>query len=163
MTDQQRWAAAYTYNPDTGLFFHRGDKRGPIKNGAPAGARHAMGYLYLSLSGERKLGHRVAWLLTHGEWPEAMIDHVNGDPSDNRLCNLRAATSRENQRNKRCYKNNTSGIKGVSWDRSAGKWIARLKVPERYLHLGYFSEKGAAAAAYAEAANKHYGDFARVA
>lgn len=90
----------------------------------------------------------------------AVTDHVNGDGLDNRRANLRAATTPENGRNRRRGDNNTSGYKGVSLQRSSGRWVAHLQSEVRRLHLGRFSTPEEAARAYDEAARELYGDYA---
>ena len=80
--------------------------------------------------------HRVIWLMKTGEWP-VNIDHINGVRSDNRWENLREVTFAENMKNKRINKNNTSGVTGVSFDRSNNKWTATLG----RLRLGAFENK----------------------
>lgn len=89
------------------------------------------------------------------------VDHINGDGLDNRRCNLRIATHRENIRNRRRNSNNTSGYKGVSWHGQCSKWTARIKTDVYYKSLGLFSTKEAAHAAYCAAAQKYHGSFAR--
>lgn len=104
--------------------------------------------------------HRVAWAVYHGEWPEDQIDHINCQRSDNRIENLRKASNSENSRNTLISSNNTSGIKGVSMARS-GKWVAKIHHDGKSKHLGTFDTQGEAAIAYKDAANQHYGEFAR--
>lgn len=97
-----------------------------------------------------------------GVWPKGQIDHVNGNRLDNRICNLRDATHAENQRNSKRPKSNTSGIKGVYWDKRSKKWGAHIRFGNKMLNLGRFSEKEDAAAAYKLAALKYHGDFAKL-
>lgn len=92
-----------------------------------------------------------------------LIDHINGDGLDNRRCNLRLATKAENQRNRRVPSTNTSGYKGVTWSRNAGRWHARIRAGDRNVHLGYFDTPEEAHAAYCAVAVKYHGEFARVA
>lgn len=100
--------------------------------------------------------HRVIWLLAHRAWPEDQIDHINGDRSDNRLANLRAVTLAENVKNQRLRVTNNSGIMGVSWKASNGKWQARICVNGRDKYLGLF-ESLSDACAVRKAAEIEYG------
>jgi HNH endonuclease/AP2 domain-containing protein len=89
------------------------------------------------------------------------VDHVDGNRLNNRRSNLRLATHQQNTFNKGPHRNNTSGIKGVSWHKRLKKWQVQLNVNGKRVGLGYFSEKAEAAKAYERAARKHHGVFAR--
>lgn len=91
--------------------------------------------------------HRVIWLLAHGEWPSADVDHINGDRSDNRLVNLRSVSRAENGKNQGIPRNNKSGILGVCWSKNAAKWQAHIRVGGAQKHLGFFVDLSAASAA----------------
>ena len=79
--------------------------------------------------------HRLAWFYVHGEWP-IVVDHINRDTSDNRIANLRAANQSINSHNRREQANNTSGQKGVVFDKRSGKWNARIKIKGRTFYGG---------------------------
>ncbi len=119
------------------------------------------GRLRVGLFGQTYHAHRICWFLYYGVEPVFMIDHVNGDPSDNRIENLREATVYNNQHNKGRQKNNVSGFKGVCWNSDSRKWQAGIKVQRKSIHLGLFNTPEQAHAAYAEAARKYFGEFAR--
>ena len=90
------------------------------------------------------------------------IDHRNGDGLDNRRENLRPATHSQNQANRRRLPTNTSGYKGVTWNKKSAKWQAGIKVDGRSFHLGLHDTAQAAGDAYAAAAVRHFGEFAFV-
>ena len=93
--------------------------------------------------------------------PKGMdVDHINGNPLDNRKSNLRICTHAENQRNKGAYKNNTSGYKGVSWYKRDKKWIAGIKHNNKGIYIGLFEDKEEAARAYDKKAKELHGEFA---
>ena len=75
--------------------------------------------------GVRLMAHRVAWAIYYGVWPTGMIDHINGDGLDNRICNLRDVTHKENARNSRRKATNKSGCSGVMRDKHKKKWVAQ--------------------------------------
>ncbi|MFA7308084.1 MAG: HNH endonuclease signature motif containing protein [Hyphomicrobium sp.] len=129
--------------------------------GTAAGTINSKGYVLIIIVRIGYYAHRLAWLYMTGQWPEADIDHTNGDRSDNRFCNLREATHTENMRNARKRLDNTSGVKGVCWDNQTNKWRASIRVAGKRLYLGYFSSREDAAAAYERAACEHHGEFAR--
>lgn len=89
------------------------------------------------------------------------VDHINGNPLDNRRVNLRFATPSENARNRGRASNNTSGFKGVNWNKKHGKWLASIMVDGKRLFLGGFTVAEDAARAYDKAARKYHGEFAR--
>lgn len=91
------------------------------------------------------------------------VDHINGDTLDNRRCNLRLATRAENSCNRRISRNNTSGYKGVSFDKKRGVWVAYITVARRRRHLGSFPAAELAHEAYCKAALELHGEFARFA
>ena len=110
-----------------------------VKNGA--------GYLSGSFMGNKYLAHRVVWLMTHKEWPDGDIDHINGDKTDNRPENLRLVTKSQNLRNMRIPSDNKSGYIGVFWVGRINKWTAQIRHNGKAIHLGYFSTLDEAVAA----------------
>ena len=123
--------------------------------GREAGTINHFGYFILALTVDgvcrRFRAHRVAWAVAMGTWPPDQLDHVNGNPRDNRLENLRVGTHVENMQNLKLRKVNTSGFMGVSWHRLTEKWRARIWVGGRGYHLGLFPTPELAYEAYLEA------------
>lgn len=113
------------------------------------------GYCQGKLLNERYKSHRMAWLLHYGRNPSGYLDHINGDRSDNRICNLREATDiGNNGRNAKISKNNSTGYCGVTkhWN----KFIARIGMNYERIFLGSFNTPEEANDAYQEA-KKQYG------
>lgn len=104
--------------------------------------------------------HRVIWFYMTGKWPDAEIDHINGDPTDNRWCNLREATKAQNMQNKKPQKNSVVGIPGVQWERNRKHWVARITVDKKHRYLGSFHNIEEAIVARREAEKKYFGSFA---
>jgi hypothetical protein len=90
------------------------------------------------------------------------VDHINGNGLDNRRSNLRLATHQQNMRNRRRSTLNTSGYKGVHWDKQANKWHARIEVDDKKRTLGYFDTPEEGYKAYCKAARELFGEFARL-
>ena len=128
------------YDPDTGVFVWKMRPGYRVRVGDVAGCNKGNGYLQIQVGRQKHLAHRLAWLYMHGEWPE-QIDHINHVRDDNRICNLRAADHATNNKNRSLNKNNTSGTSGVDWKHLAGKWRVRIKVQNKYKHVGYFANK----------------------
>lgn len=122
---------------------------------------NASGHKRGRLAGRGLLAHRVIWAIYHGEWPAECVDHINMDPADNRICNLRAATKRQNGCNRKPLRGASSQYLGVLWCKPSKKWAARISVNNKPLHLGVFSREIDAARAYDAAALKLHGEFAR--
>lgn len=150
------------YRPDEGVFRWRVNRRPRVKAGDVAGCDNGNGYVVITIDRHRCYAHRLAWFYVHGEWPVEEIDHISGNPSDNRLCNLRLATSGQNKANSGLPRHNTSGFKGVSYDKRDRRWYAYISLSNRKKHLGVFDTPEEAHAVYAEAARRHRGEFARV-
>ncbi len=105
--------------------------------------------------------HILIWAWMTGEWPKDQIDHRDEDPSNNKWDNLREATKSQNMMNIAKIKSNTSGYKGVCFNKMAQKWMAYIKLDNKRYHLGLFATPEEACAAYQDAANKLHGDFAK--
>lgn len=110
------------------------------------------GYKRIFIDGKLYLSHRLAFLYMTGEWPGKVVDHLNGDPSDNRFCNLRSTDQKTNLQNKRRAQktNKSSGLLGVTFHKQTGKFIAAIGSNGKRLHLGYFSDPQEAHQAYLE-------------
>jgi hypothetical protein len=123
--------------------------------GQEAGVIMGEGYRTISVDGQKKLAHRLAWLYVHGTWPKGQIDHINGVRSDNRLANLRDVTSSQNLHNvQQPRSTNKTGYRGISiW--KGRKFLARITVKNRIIHLGIFDTAEAAYAARQAAEKKH--------
>lgn len=152
-----------SYDPETGIFHWIKPNIGR-KLGSVAGHRCSIsGYVEIRMCGRLHRAHRLAWVHVHGEWPKHEIDHVNRDRRDNRIANLRSATRAENARNVPSHAGSTSKYRGVSWNAARGKWVAQIYIGGRNRRLGTFADEDAAHRAYRAAADKAFGEFARVA
>lgn len=135
------------YDPDTGMLRWRVNRGQRARSGSIAGSKHSSGYRYISINYCSYKAHRIAWLMAYGRWPTKQIDHINGIRSDNRIANLREATSGENLQNQKLEKiSNKIGILGVHISR--GKYRAQIQVNGKVRHLGMFETAEEASAAY---------------
>jgi len=150
----------FTYDPETGAWT-RNTSRSQHQAGAVAGFFDERGYARIIIDGRRYRAHRLAWLYMTGEWPTEVADHKNGNKSDNRWDNLRAATHGQNRANSRPGANNICGVKGVYFDKKHKRFKAQMRRGGKTVNLGWFSTAEAAGARYSEAANAAFGDFAR--
>lgn len=148
------------YDPDTGLFRWKTSLsyRGTV--GRIAGNKHDKhGRTRISIANRQYFAHRLAWMWMTGEFPTNDVDHINGNPSDNRWNNLRVATRSENLCN-RLTKSSSGGFRGVYWKPRDRRWIAKIQIGGRQIYLGSFDDPQKANEAYKEAAKKLHGDFA---
>lgn len=123
------------YSPCTGRFvrvFHNKIK--------PMGWLRDDGYIQIATEFGTVLAHIYAWYLVTGKWPDHEIDHKNTKKNDNRFINLRKATHAQNIYNRPLQKNNTSGVKGVSWMKNKQKWRAYVFKDYKQTHLGVYDD-----------------------
>lgn len=125
------------YSPDTGVFTWRTSKKSR-KAGSVAGSLDKTGYWLIRHGRDIYRAHRLAWLFVHGEWPGDLIDHINRDRADNRICNLRAATKSQNNINSVQERPNSSGVVGVSYCSQTGRWKAQIGCGGKMISLGRF-------------------------
>jgi hypothetical protein len=167
--DQLR--ALLDYDAATGVFTWR--RREPLRQydktwntryaGKPAGTPTVpKGYIQIMADGRLHLAHRLAFLWMTGAWPAFEIDHHDGNRTNNRWSNLRLATSSQNKMNGVRRSDNSSGYRGVRFDKRRNHWIAEIMANGMTFYLGSFQTVEDAAAAYAEAAGRLHGKFANL-
>lgn len=147
------------YDPETGVFTWK-VAAGKVKAGAIAGSVGAHGYPRVGICGHQIGLHRVAFLIMTGSFPSGHIDHINRDRSDNRWGNLRLATPSQNQQNRTLAADNTTGFKGVSFDKTRNKYVALIKHGGKRVNLGRSDDPRKCAVMYDAAAVDLYGEFA---
>jgi hypothetical protein len=123
----------FDYDPDTGILTRRHFLNAKRK---PVGCKSEHGYLRLILDNRSWAVHRVIWLWTYGYFPEGQIDHIDGNPANNRIVNLRDVSQSENQKNRRVPKNSPLGVMGVR--RHGRMFGARILIEGKSKHLGSF-------------------------
>jgi hypothetical protein len=101
---------------------------------------NSRGYNVGRVFGKNYSAHHIIWCMEYGYWPK-QLDHVDGNPSNNRLANLREVDQKENRKNCKTPSNNTSGMQGVSWNSRNNNWTAQIKVNRVKHHLGCFKTK----------------------
>lgn len=150
MIDLEKAREAFAYSPETGIFTRKLVTGPNCAVGDPVGSRLKTGHLNIRLRGNQVLAHRLAWAFIHGHSPIGVIDHINGDPSDNRIANLRDVPQRANVQNvKRASKNSKTGFLGVF---HADKRFEARIMSKGVLHmLGRFDTAEQASEAYIEA------------
>lgn len=138
-------------------------KKSPASNvraGSVAGHKTERGEKKVRLDGRLYLVHRIVWKKVNRQEPEGIIDHINLDPTDNRIENLRLATVQLNGANS--MPRSKTGAKGVMRsDTLSDRYYAQITVGRKRIYLGAFGSIEAASNAYQEAARSHFGEFAR--
>jgi hypothetical protein len=138
---QSRLKELFSYDEETGIFV-RHKRLGPKKD--MAGHVATDGHRQIMVDSKLHMAHRLAWLYVYGEHPKNLIDHINRNPDDNRICNLRLATSSQNQQNTKVRKDNLYGEKGISYSAKETKWRARISKNGKTIDLGRFKSIEAA-------------------
>ena len=140
----QRRLKVITYDEVRRIFDYREDgvliwndpKSRSVKNGDIAGSFKKDGYCQINYKGKLYRRCRLIWLWHNGYIPENYIDHINRNRSDDRIENLREVTQRCNLRNKENKSDNSSGVKGVYYQKSSGKWMARITIDSKDFYIG---------------------------
>jgi Demerecviridae HNH endonuclease len=159
MLDHKTLVSLLDYDLDAGQFHWRVNRQRARKGGVAGGINPRDSYWYIKIEGRSYSAHRLAWFYVTGDFPAFDLDHKNTIKHDNRFENLRPATDSLNGANRERQCNNKSGFKGVH--PRAGRWCAQITYAKKYYFLGIFDDPAVAHAAYVEAAQKLFGEFAR--
>jgi len=102
--------------------------------------RHNYRYLHVKVDGKMRMAHRVAWAIYHGVWPrdDQQVDHIDGNPMNNKIANLRLVSQAENGKNQKLHSNNSTGVSGVTWHSRDSRFQACISDSGRRVHLGMF-------------------------
>ncbi|ELZ3650030.1 HNH endonuclease [Salmonella enterica] len=152
------WAELFTYNEETGRLHWKVKFCRSMNAGDVAGDVNAQGYYRVTVNRKQYLAHRIIWDILHPEDKlsiEDEIDHIDHNPLNNMRDNLRKVDSKTNGRNVSLGSLNTSGTVGVYWRKREQKWLAQIKVNQKSIHLGYFSDKNDAVTARKKAELKY--------
>lgn len=145
------------YDPETG-HFHRIRKGRSVTEGSAAGTMRSDGYVLIGINHRNYYAHRLAWFLCHGEWAEE-VDHINNDPSDNRIENLRASTRAKNMWNVKTTQGAVP-FRGVCFDKVKKKYVAQISINGRQTFIGRYVSPEAAAHAFDKVALRLRGELA---
>jgi hypothetical protein len=163
-----------SYEPETGIL--RWKPRAPRMFNSPhaerlcrafnaqnagkiAGTVCSSGHKQIKVDGVSIMAHRAAYAIMEGKWPENEIDHKDVSHANNSWENIRDATRSQNRCNVGPNKRNKLGVKGVY--KRKNRYIASIRVNGKLIGLGYFKTVEEASKAYENAANRHFGEFAR--
>lgn len=162
MLTLERLQELLSYDPETGRFVRLVSTSSRARAGdRPGYLDRSHGYRAICIDGKEYYEHRLAWLYMTGEWPEQQIDHRNNDRSDNRFSNLRKAAERQNKKSLKMHRDGTSGVKGVTWHKKAGKWMAQIQSDGKHVYLGLHDSIDEAKEAYNEASKRLHGEFSK--
>jgi hypothetical protein len=131
-----------------------------VKQGDRAGwdngiSRSGRRYRRVEINGKCYYEHKLIYMFHTGEMPE-YLDHIDNDSLNNKIENLRPCTHQQNMLNKKMYKNNTSGIKGVFFEKDRRKWKAVISVDKKQITVGRYNSMDDAIEARKKAETKHY-------
>ena len=149
----------YSEESSSGLInkVHRSNN---AKKGQESGAISGSGYCMVWFENKSYRTHRIVYFLKTGADPqEKQVDHIDGNKLNNKISNLRLATHRENNVNKKKQKNNTSGVTGVSWNIKRKKYAAQIKHNSKTFSLGLFDDFDKAVAVRIAAEHKFHQEY----
>jgi hypothetical protein len=159
MITQEELKRHLSYDPETGVFTRKLSNTANISVGDVAGTL-CSGYLRVMILGKRYQAHRLAWLYMTGCHAPGLIDHINGDGTDNRFSNLRPASKSQNGMNRRIQKNNSSGYPGVCWHKNLQRWTVTYKKNNKIIYVGCYEELDEVVSASKMARAENFGEFA---
>jgi len=151
MLTQEYLKSILSYDPETGLFTD-------IKTKKIIGKKYKSKYVFIYISNKNHYAHRLAWLYVHGNIPKNCIDHIDGIKYNNKISNLREATSAQNSQNiKKAHSSNKStGLLGVHLRKDTGKFQVRIDINNKQKYIGNFKTKEEAHEAYVKAKRKYH-------
>jgi hypothetical protein len=152
--------------PEKGKCYWKSTTNRRIKIGSRAGTIHknrskGIYYRIIGIDGKHYREHILIWFFVHKKWPSRDLDHKNMDGLDNRYKNLRLATKTQNNVNKIKQVNNTSGFKGVHWNKRDKKWIARIGYKGKRICSKGYDDPYVAYLWYCKMHKKLFGEFSR--
>jgi hypothetical protein len=118
-------------------------------------------YSKVGIERNRFYKHKIIFMIHHGYCPST-VDFIDGNPFNRKIENLRTATRSDSCCNSRKRSDNTSGYRGVSWDKTRNKWVSVITKNQKRMHLGYFECIKEAYKIYCNAAKKYHGEFAKL-
>lgn len=145
----EKLKSIYRYDEDAGVFVYL-TARGPRKAGDIAGTQRSDGYWVNQIEGRFYQAHRLVWLYVHGVWPVGEIDHIDGNPANNRIENLRDVPRSINAQNirKGAANKKHSSLLGAQWYARSQRWRAVISHKGKSKFLGYFDTDEEAHRAY---------------
>ena len=147
------------FNYKNGFLYWKVNRTANKVKGNKAGSIDNKGYYKIQINNKQYFNHRLIYLYHYGYIPK-QIDHIDNNPLNNNIENLRESTQLQNCMNRKSNKNSTSKFKGVCWHKVSNKWIANIRINGKLKHLGYFKSEIQAAKAYNKAAMKYFKEFA---
>ena len=162
MITQNRLKQVMSYDENTGIFTWINPTSRRVTKYSKAGVLNPSGYIFIKVDNKRYSAHRLAWLYIYGDFPKNNIDHIDGNPSNNVISNLREATQQQNLYNTKKPSTNTSGYKGVHFHKSSRKWRAVVSVNNYPKHLGLFKTPEEAHIVYETWCIQNRGEFTRI-
>jgi len=151
MITQKRLKEVLNYNTETGIFTRLISTTIAVKVGDIAGRIKKNGYSEIMVDSKRYPSHRLAWLYVYGEMPKNEIDHIDGNPRNNSINNLRECNRFEQHQNRASSKSGSSKYLGVYWHKTSNKWAAQIRSNKKSFHLGFFETEESAFNAYCSA------------
>lgn len=168
LPSQDELRSMFDYNFETGrlIWKSRADRDIAWNGrycGKVAGNIGRKGYCYVSINNRSYAAHRIIWKLAYGNIPNDLhIDHIDGNPKNNRIDNLRLATNQQNQLNRKTDSKRKHEIPFKGVYKHKNKYKSEIKTSEGRLYLGLFNTPELAALAYNEAAREHHGSHAQL-
>ena len=171
--DPEYLRQCFDYDTVTGVLTWRVRPREHFKGGAgwhnfnnqfanqPAGSKGDGGYMEVKINSSGYPIARIIWAMHTGQSEFSHVDHIDGNPTNNQILNLRLASFAENARNRTHKSNNSSGVRGVTWHTPSRKWWARITLNDKTHSLGLYRTIDEAAVVVYEAKQRMFGEFAR--
>ena len=157
MITQERLKFLFSYDEETGVFTRIRSARGNAYKGRQVTSCDNLGRVMIGADKKCYFAHRLAWVYVYGFPPINCIDHIDGNPSNNAISNLRDVNHAVNMQNqRRASKNNSTGIIGVSQGKGRRTYRAQITINGRSKPLGRFKSAEDAKMAYLSYKREHH-------